>query len=220
MNNLKNVKAIIFDMDGVLLDSETVCDRTWKMAFNELGLEVNHSVLTACIGCNKTDSARIIREHLGQDFNSEKFLERTSYYFHQIEETEGIPLMPFVEEALEFLSKKCVLCVASSTREESVKRMLTKAGIIKYFKTLTTGDMVVHSKPDPEIYLKACASIGMKPEDCIAIEDSYNGVRSGVAAGIRTIMVPDKLPPDEEMKTIAALICKDLGEVVEKMQNL
>lgn len=215
MNKLENVKAIVFDMDGVLLDSETLCDRTWEMAFKELGLPVDKSILMACIGCNKTDTASILRERLGQNFDSERFLERTSYFFHQIEETEGVPLMPYVVEVLEYLSKKYVLAVASSTREESVRRELTNAGIIKYFKTFTCGDMVTHSKPDPEIYLLACKSIGMAPAECVAIEDSYNGVRSGFAAGIRTIMVPDKLPPTEEMRSIAVKICKNLREVKE-----
>lgn len=215
MNKIENVKAVIFDMDGVLLDSETVCDRTWELAFAELGRETDPAVLKACIGCNKTDSARILREHLGEDFNSEKFLERTSYHFHRIEETEGIPLMPHVVEALEYLSKKYILAVASSTREESVRRELANAGIAKYFKTFTCGDMVTHSKPDPQIYLMACQSIGMNPADCVAIEDSYNGVRSGVAAGIRTIMVPDKLAPNDEMKQIATAICPNLLSVVQ-----
>lgn len=215
MNKIENVKAIIFDMDGVLLDSETVCDRTWELAFKELGMEPNPRVLKACIGCNKTDSAKILREHLGTDFNSEKFLERTSYHFHKIEESEGIPLMPYVVEALEYLSKKYILAVASSTREESVRRELNNAGIAKYFKTFTCGDMVTHSKPDPQIYLLACQSIDMNPADCVAIEDSYNGVRSAVAAGIRTIMVPDKLVPNDKMKKIATEICSNLKVVIE-----
>lgn len=216
MNKFENVKAVIFDMDGVLLDSETVCDRTWDLALHELGLPSDPSILLECIGCNKTDSAQIIRKRFGENFEAEKFLERTSYFFHQIEETEGIPLMDYVEETLEYLSKKYVLCLASSTRMESVKRLLSKAGILKYFKTLTTGDMVSHSKPDPQIYLMACESIGLPPEECVAIEDSYNGVRSAVAANIRTIMVPDKLAPDEEMKKIASAICPSLKAVIEE----
>lgn len=217
MKKLENVKAIIFDMDGVLLDSETVCDRTWEMAFDELGMKTDPSILKACIGCNKTDSARIIREHLGADFNSENFLQRTSYFFHKIETEEGVPLMPYVLETLEYLSGKYVLALASSTREESVKRLLSKNGIIKYFKTLTCGDMVTHSKPDPQIYLMACESIGIAPAECVAIEDSYNGMRSGVAAGIRTIMVPDKLAPTEEMEKIAVAICENLKKVTENL---
>lgn len=217
MSKFENVHAIVFDMDGVLLDSETVCDRTWAMAFKELGLSVDNSILMDCIGCNKVDSARILREHLGQNFNSERFLERTSYFFHQIEGTEGVPLMPYVTEALEYLSKKYVLCVASSTREESVRRLLTKGGIINYFKTFTTGDMVTHSKPNPEIYLMACKSIGFEPSECVAIEDSYNGVRSAVAAGIRTIMIPDKLAPNDEMRKLATIICPSFKEVVDEL---
>lgn len=210
-----NLKAVIFDMDGVLLDSESICDRTWAMAFEEMGLKYNPNIINLCRGCNKNDTLQILKKEFGEDFDALKYTERTSQLFFQIEKEEGIPLMPYVKKCLEYLSKKYTLALASSTGEVHVKRQLAKAGIIDYFKTLTCGNMVEHSKPEPDIYLKACASIGIKPSECAGIEDSPNGIKSSFRAGLKTIMVPDKIQPDSEIKKLCFKVCKSLKEVME-----
>lgn len=213
MDKINNIKAVIFDMDGVLLDSESISDRTWKTAFEEFGIDIDMSILNECRGCNRDDIIHKLNDKFKGRLDAKDYLERTGTLFYEIEDKEGIPLMPHVVETLEYLSKKYILCVASSTGGEAVKRQLANAGIIKYFKTLTTGDMVTHSKPDPQIYTMACNSIGMKPEECIAVEDSYNGVRSGVAANIKTVMVVDRMPATDEMKNICTAVCSSLKEL-------
>ena len=204
------MKGIIFDMDGVILDSETISDRTWRMAAKEKGLEVNDKILNSCRGTNKNDSMAILKTHYGQDFDSAAFLERTSELFHQIEESEGIPLMHYAKEILEYLKPRYTLALASSTRGVTVERQLRNAGVIDFFKTRTTGDMVVHSKPDPEIYLMACKSVGLEPQECYAIEDSLNGIKSAYAAGLKPIMVIDKIQPTEEIRKMCVAVFDSL----------
>lgn len=208
-----NIKAVIFDMDGVLQDSETISDITWEMAAKERGFELNYDVLQACRGCNRHDIELKLKKFYGQDFDSHAFLERTSQLFHEIENTKGIPLMHYAKEILEYLKPKYKLALASSTRGESVRRQMKAGALIDFFESLTTGDMVKHSKPEPEIYLKAAESIGIKPENCIAVEDSPNGIKSAYAAGMRVIMVPDKIQPDESLKKLCWKICNSLEEV-------
>ena len=198
------IKAVIFDMDGVLLDTESISDKTWELAAKEMNVVADSSIINECRGTNKADTIRILKRILGQDFDVDRFLSLTSEYFHQIEFSSGIPLMPFAKEILEYLRPKYKLALASSTRRVAVTRQLTNAGLISYFDTITTGDQVVHSKPDPEIYRMACESIGMKPEECIAIEDSPNGIKSAHAAGLSVIMIPDRVAPTPE---ITALCC-------------
>ena len=111
------------------------------------------------------------------------------------------------------LPKRLRLAVASSTRWESVQRQLKNAGIFDYFETITTGDKVLHSKPAPDIYLKSLDSLSLSAADCIAVEDSPNGVRAAVAAGIKCVMVPDQIQPDGEMKKSAWKIIKSLNEL-------
>ena len=207
---MNNIKAIIFDMDGVILDSESISDITWKMAADEKGLAVNDEILNACRGTNKNDTMTILKKYYGADFDSEAFLERTSQFFHEIEEKDGIPLLPYAKEILEYLKPRYRLALASSTRGPTVERQLRAAGVIDFFETRTTGEMVVHSKPDPEIYLMACKSIGVNPDECAAIEDSLNGIRSAHAAGLHPLMVIDKVQPTEEIKKMCEHIFDSL----------
>ena len=210
---IKNIKAIIFDMDGVILDSESISDITWRKAAEERGLSVNDQILNACRGSNKNDTIVTLKKYYGADFDSEKFLERTSELFHEIEDKEGIPLLPYAREILEYLKPRYRLALASSTRGPTVERQLRAVGLIDFFETRTTGEQVEHSKPNPEIYLMACKSIGMKPEECIAIEDSLNGIRSAHAAGLHPIMVIDKVQPTDEIRNMCEAVFDSLNEV-------
>jgi len=207
---MEKIDAIVFDMDGILLDTETICDRTWAMAAKTMGVTTDVDFINECRGTNFHDTSLILKRCLGEAFDVEGFMKLTSQYFHEIEFGEGIPLMPYAKEILEYLKPKYRLILASSTRGESVKRQLTNAGLIDFFETRTTGDMVTHSKPDPEIYKLACASIGLLPENCIAVEDSPNGIKSAAAAGLKVIMVPDKIKPTEKIKALCSHVFDSL----------
>ena len=209
-NKMENIKAIIFDMDGVILDSESISDITWRKAAEEKGLSVNDEILNACRGSNKNDTIQTLKKYYGSNFDSEAFLERTSELFHEIEEKDGIPLLPYAKEILEYLKPRYRLALASSTRGPTVERQLRAAGVIDFFETRTTGEMVEHSKPNPEIYLMACKSIGMNPEDCAAVEDSLNGIRSAYAADLKPVMVIDKVQPTDEIRKMCCNIFDSL----------
>lgn len=217
--NLKNeknnqIKAVLFDMDGVLLDTEKVCKKTWEIAADEFGLEKIEEAFYKCVGTNRHDTEIILEKYFGEKIPPEKFRERTSEFFYVVEKEQGLEKKPFVVECLSALkSKNFRIALASSTRGESVRRQLKNAGIIDFFETLTTGDLVEHSKPAPDIYLKAASSLNLSPEECVAVEDSPNGVRAAVAAGIKCVMVPDLIQPDEEMRKIAWKILPSLKDL-------
>ena len=210
-----DIKAIIFDMDGVILDSETISDKTWMIAQDEMDLKTEKDFINLCRGSNKNDTLLILRKVFGEDFDSEAFLKRTSELFHMYEDTQGIPLMPYAKQILEYLKPKYRLALASSTNGEAVKRQLTNAEVIDFFETRTTGEMVEHSKPDPEIYLMACRSLGLEPKECVAVEDSPNGIKSAAKAGLKVIMVPDKIAPTPEIESLCWKICPTLKSLEE-----
>lgn len=212
------IKGFVFDMDGVLLDTESVCDRTWELAAKDFGIRVEDAmrIISLCRGTNKKTSREIILREIGSDFDVDSYMTATSSYFKKIEEQEGIALKQYAKECLSYLKDKGYrLALASSTRQVVVEKELKGAGLYDYFEYLICGDMVANSKPDPEIYATAVKKLGLDPSECVAIEDSLNGLKSGKAAGLTTIMVPDRVAANEETKAVTDYLFDSLKDVVE-----
>ena len=215
------IDTVVFDMDGVLFDTERLCCDCWYELAREKNLPMDkmREAVTASIGRNMNDTRLQVHRILGVDFPYEEY---RSIVVERMEKTmeEEMPIKPGVHELLAFLQKENYqIVLASSSKEETVRRYLEKAGLLSYFKALMTGDMVVHSKPDPEIYERACASVDRRPEQCVAIEDSTNGIRSAFGAGMPVIMVPDLLQPDEEVRRMLFAECASLQNVIELLKH-
>ena len=206
--------AVVFDMDGVIFDSERCIMGCWEEIALQHNLGDIHPLLYACLGVTRETTIRNMLEMMGADFPCEAFLAEVSAMFHARYDGGRLPLKPGVRELLGFLSHKGIpVALASSTREESVRRNLGDAGILDSFTVLICGNMVVRSKPDPEIYLKACQALQLPPPDCYAIEDSFNGIRSASAAGLHTLMVPDLLQPTNEIRSLCEAVLPSLTDV-------
>lgn len=208
------MKAVVFDMDGVLFDTEKLCRASWTALAKEQGIEDMEEVFMQCVGRNANDTKALVLHHYGPDFPYDTFRQRSSEWFWKQIEKSGVPVKPGVWELLSYLKKAGYnIGLASSSRRESVISNLTDAGIAEYFSVIVTGDMVEHSKPRPDIYLLACEKMQVSPEEAYAIEDSPNGIRAAYAAGMKPVMVPDLIAPDEEMRTLSFGIFKNLLEV-------
>jgi len=212
---LKKFKAVVFDMDGVIFDSERCIMETWIVLAEKYGIKGIEDVFLACTGTNAAKTRQICLDAYGEDFPYEKYESESMKMYHEKYDGGRLPIKPGVFELLDYLKSIGVkIALASSTRRESVIRELTEGGVIKYFDEIVAGDMVSKSKPDPQIYLKACEAIGVAPEDCYAIEDSYNGIRSAAAGKLRPIMIPDLRPADDEMKMLSEAVLDTLNDVV------
>ena len=209
--------AVVFDMDGVILDTENLGISAWRKAGVKYGIsedEINR-VYRLIIGTKVERGNEIIRENFGKDFPSEDFRKECGSYIRDVLMTK-IPLRPFAREILEFLKNNGIkVALASSTRYEVVIRELTQEGLIGYFDVIIGGDLVAKSKPEPDIFLKAIADLGETPENCFIVEDSANGIRAAHASGAKPIMVPDLVTPTEEIKALCHKIFDSLGEVME-----
>lgn len=207
-------KAVIFDMDGVIFDSERLVLEGWQEIAAKYGIKGIEEVLPRCLGVNAQATREIFREYYGQDFPYDEYKKEASALFHSRYGNGKLPLKPGVKELLFYLKENGYLVgLASSTRQAIVEQEIRDAGLMPYFDNLVCGDMLKRSKPEPDIYLKACENLDVEPRMAIAVEDSYNGIRSAKRAGMVPVMVPDMVQPDEEMRSLAHKICKDLFEV-------
>lgn len=209
-------KAVVFDMDGVIFDSERLVLACWTEVAESMGIKDMDKVFYKCIGVNMAQSKEITMNHYGPDFPYDTFRAEASRLYHERFDDGRLPMKPGVVELLTFLKEQgYAVGLASSTRYAVVHQEIRDAGILPYFQNLTCGDMVTVSKPNPEIFLKACEALGVAPAEAIAIEDSYNGIRAAYRAGMFPVMVPDMVEPDAEMRELAGWIGKDLIQVRE-----
>lgn len=206
----KQIEAIIFDMDGVLLDSESVCDRCFEQAAIEQNIENRKPIIEDARGMGKSSFLSFISKTYGDKIDTELLWNRASELFHIVEDTEGLSLLPFVKEILEYLKPNYKIALASSTRRVSVERQMKATGIWDFFDVTVCGDDVQNTKPSPEIYQMAVKKLNLLPENCLAVEDSMNGIKSATSAGLKVIMVIDQVKPDEQIKSLTWKIFNSL----------
>lgn len=214
----KNIlyNAVVFDMDGVIFDSERAVMQCWKEVASRHNIPDIEKAILACTGTTMVRTREIMLNLYGADFPYDEYARESSAIFHSRYDGGRLPMKPGVKELLTFLKERGKkIALASSTRQQVVTDELRNAGIIEYFDRIICGDMVSRSKPAPDIFLKACEELNVSPSDSYAIEDSYNGIRAAHAGGLHPIMVPDLLPADEEMQSLAEVVLPSLTSVME-----
>lgn len=214
----KNIlyNAVVFDMDGVIFDSERAVMQCWKEVASRHNIPDIEKAILACTGTTMVRTREIMLNLYGADFPYDEYARESSAIFHSRYDGGRLPMKPGVKELLTFLKERGKkIALASSTRQQVVTDELRDAGIIEYFDRIICGDMVSRSKPAPDIFLKACEELNVSPSDSYAIEDSYNGIRAAHAGGLHPIMVPDLLPADEEMQSLAEIVLPNLTSVIE-----
>lgn len=206
--------AVIFDMDGVIFDSEQKLKECWNFVADKYQIPDIETAFHACLGSNREASRAIMLHHFGSDFPYDQYKKEVSAIFHERYDNGKLPLKTGAKEILSALREAGILvALASSTRKAVVTQELSDAGILPCFHQIICGDMVRKSKPEPDIFLKACEALQILPCQAYAIEDSYNGIRAAHAGGLRPIMVPDLAAPTEEMTQKAEIILPSLPQV-------
>ncbi len=192
------ISGAVFDMDGLLLDTERVVSQAWDQAAKLVGFDDVEHAKISCLGCNEASTRAFFQRTYGEEFDYQTFRDLTRKLAHEVLDVH-VPVKVGAAEILAFLKSQGVkLAVASSTREVTVRDQLNRAGLLQYFDAVITGDMVTNGKPHPEIYLKAAEALGVPPQECIAFEDSKNGIRSAYRAGMYPIQIPDLVPAATE----------------------
>ncbi len=217
---MKEFDAVVFDMDGVIFDSERATMDCWIEIADKYGYENMEELFLACTGTNAEKTKELTLEFYGEDFPYDKFAKEASVIFHEKYDGGRLPMKSGVATIMEFFKKNNKkIALASSTRKEVVINELRDAKILDYFDEIVTGDMVSKSKPEPDIFLLACEKIGVAPGKAYAIEDSFNGIRAAHRGGLKPIMVPDLRPADDEMIELSEVVVDNLEAVVSYLEK-
>ena len=208
----RTFKAAVFDMDGLILDSERTVLKCWEKIGVKYGFPDIVTYGISVIGKNKKATIDEFQRVYGEP--GDRYEKELREIYNGLADKGLVPLKPHTIELLSAMKRAGMkTAIASSSTREEVTSQMEKLGALPYFDTCVCGDQVTKSKPDPEIFLLACDALGVKPEEGIGLEDSFNGVRSCKASGLYTIMVPDIIAPDDEMKSLADVILPSLKDV-------
>lgn len=213
------VQGVIFDMDGLMFDTERMWATLWEPCCNALGLPLpGEEFVVGARGLAGENMLRHIRRYYPQ-IQPEALLNALNQAGEALF-AKGVPVKPGLVELLDYLEQAGIpRIVASSSQPEVIRRNLKNTGTDRYFEDIVSGADVTYSKPDPEMFLEAARRIGIPPEHCLVLEDSYNGVRAGAAAHAVTVMVPDLMPSTPEMERLYTACCKDLFEVKAMLER-
>ena len=207
------IQGAIFDMDGLMFDTEPIWTEAWVPALAEFGLEIKEGLADACRGSSDESCVATLKRFYGDDTPGQEIMN-TLRRLAQDMIAGDVRKKPCLDEILNYFSEQGVPCaVASSSTPQLITTCLHEAGIDDKFEATLSGMDMEHSKPHPEIFLKAAEALGTDPAQTLVLEDSYAGVRAGAAGGFITVMVPDMVQPDEEISQLYTACCHDLGEV-------
>jgi len=209
-----NVAAVVFDMDGLLLDSERLALAAFVDTCDHFGLGDQTAVFMQCLGINQERGKRVLRDGLPGTVDHLAFARLWDSKCFERFADASIPLKSGAEELLQDLKAFGVpAAIATSTSASRATQKLQHSGILQEFDVIVGGDHVRRSKPFPDIYLKAAELLGVHPESCLALEDSENGVRSALSAGMIVIQVPDLVQPSAAMRELGHTVLETLHDV-------
>jgi HAD superfamily hydrolase (TIGR01509 family) len=214
-------ESVVFDMDGVLFDSERLYTNAWLQTGIREGLSDVEELIKSIVGRNGSDIRALLLLRYGAGFPADSFIADVGTAYREITGASGPPMKPGARELLAWLHSRGIkIALATSSGKAGTAENLEGAGIAQYFGAVVTGDMITRGKPAPDIYLLACEKLGALPEASFAVEDSPNGVMSARAAGLKVLLVPDIIGITEEIGKLAYGRFDSLFEVKAYFETL
>ena len=214
------MKGAIFDMDGLMFDTERLVYENWQDMMDARGLPYDLDVFKQTIGRRKKEVELFYLDRYGADFPYRELADEGRQRYVDRLQREGIPKKKGLVEILRWCRKNSLkVALATSTSRRTAELNLRTAGVSEYFDALVCAEEVVNGKPHPEVFVTAAEKLGVPPEECAAFEDSINGIKSAYAAGMTTVMVPDYLQPTDEIIPMIDYLCSDLNEAAARLQE-
>lgn len=217
---MRKAEAVIFDMDGVLIDTERISFKSFQEVFKKYSYEMDEKFYLTMIGRNVKSIRGLMENEYGTSFPFDEIYKQKVNLCREIISRDGVIMKEGVHELIDYLIKENYkIAVATSTSRIRALQLLEEIGVKEKVNFVICGDQVENSKPDPEIFLKAAKGLGVEPEKCIVIEDSDAGITAAHAAKMIGINVPDMKILDDETKKLAFRICESLLEVKKYLEN-
>ncbi len=214
------ISGVIFDMDGLMFDTEKINARAWGKVGEEQGLDFGEKFLSTLRGMTLDEAAARFKECFGEAIDYFQLRSVKTRYFNQEIAAKGVPVKKGLVELLTFLKGNHYgVSLATATYTQDAMRLLELAGITSYFNAFVCGDMVTKGKPDPEIFNKAAAQLKLPKEECMVLEDSVNGICAAIQGGFAAVMVPDLTEPNQELEAKLWAKCESLLQVIPLLKE-
>ena len=198
-----NIELIIFDMDGLMFDTEKISFVSWRQAAVQYGYQIDDEIFQTTIGANLSRTKEIYLNHFGNSFPIKEIINDRSRIAEEIIKSKGVPIKKGLYDLLDYLNQSTIKkAVATSTSRKRALDLLKMANIDKCFDYILCGDEIERSKPDPEIYIKVSDKLACSPEKCLVLEDSETGITAAYLAGMLPIMIPDMKEPDDKIQSL------------------
>ena len=215
------VSGIIFDMDGVLIDSERQSNEGWLWAAEQLGVDMPMWLIDSFKGAPAELCCKFFDDYYKGAIDYWEAKELRTQHVYKIRETEGIPVKNGVKDIFEYIRNNGLKCaVATSTRRESAEKTLHEIGVWDYLDAVVYGDEVERGKPEPDIFLRAAKAIGVNPSEAVVVEDSINGIKAGYAADMRVVHIPDTIAIDDDIRKLTYMVCADLNGLIDVVESI
>ena len=210
------VKGAIFDMDGLMIDTEKLLVKYWRQAAAEFGYEMTFEHVLGIRSLSRKYSVPKLKGIFGDEFPFDEIRSLRIRLMNEYIDKNGFDIKKGLFELLDYLKSKGIkIAVATATSRDRAVMYLERINALQYFDAVICGDMVKNGKPEPDIYLTAAAELGLPPEECAAFEDSPNGLKSAYAAGCKAVMIPDLSQPDSETEPYTTAVYESLDKAVD-----
>jgi len=217
---MQMIKGIVFDMDGLMFDTERLSVDAWVRAGAEAGYAVSEALVAGTVGLDIKHTKRIFAERFGEDFDFDALRSVKLGYVDDFIEKHGMPVKPGLHELLRYLrSNRYKIALATSTAAARVAYYFEKTGLSEFFDGVVCGDSVQNGKPAPDIFLKAGELLGLPPAACLVLEDSPAGILAAHRAGMKPVLIPDLAEPDEEIRRLSFAQLPSLADVIPLLER-
>ncbi len=209
------INGVIFDMDGLMFDTEQIYGIYWRKVSRELGYPMDDELVTMMCGAVRDFQIQAIHTRMGEDAPAAEIVDGCKRRTHEYIAHNPIPFKAGLTELLTALREREIpTAIATGTPRVLADDMIARAELSCYIDAMVCGDEVTACKPDPEIFLKAAEAIGVPPQECIVLEDSFNGIRAAHSAGAQPIMIPDTMQPTDDIRALCVHVFERLEEVI------